>query len=451
MNVHTALLLACAVMPALPIAWLRRPALIRALPRLGLLAALVALGAAPLALAGLHVQAGGMVAALAVCLGASDVVTRLKKHLREEAKALPAGVARIIRALQRSIWLCRVTLVFAGLAFLAVPSRGMATTLAEMAAMLAIAGAAALIALWGFGVRQALSDRIHGAEINRLLAWADKEGARDLIHVPDGDPVTLTKIDALVRQLGKQGIKAALVCRGRKAYGKLRGKTGCSILVRTAKDLDDLLTPPFLRCLHLDVGTNSTHMVGLRTLQHVMVDREGRLNGAQAVPKDMRMFDEIRLQEDWTAALSGDAGRYGIALSRITPEMAPPVLPALPIGGVACAGLIIPTPSSGENDLSSLAAAFDVAAALRRKCGSLHLVVALEQGTADGRRLLERTLRPSLGAELTILDTPIDVLNAAPVLIWTPVLDHLLPSFAKRAILRAEEDLASIDFPAAAA
>lgn len=454
MNGMTALLVALAMVPAIPLGRLRKLRLVGLMPHRALGAILSVAGAAPLAITGQPLLATLLLACFLACYGAGEAITRIGAHLRGEARILPTCVSRIVGARQRSVWLCRVAMVLLGLGCLLAGPENPASTVAAVAAAVAMATIAAIgisLAFGAFRKRQTMSDSIHAAEIERLLCWADKEGVRDLIHVPDGDAATIRKVEALLHQLQKQGNKAALICRGRKAFGKLRGKHTASWLVRTAQDLDDILVPPFQRCIHLDIGTNSTHVVGLRKLRQVLVDQGGRLDGAQEVPKDLRMFDEIRLRKDWGSGFAHDAQLYGISLQKIDPEKSLPVLPALPIGPTLCAGILVPAGPSGEDDFSSLAPAFELATALRRKCGRGRLIIGFEAGSAASRKLMAEWLTPSFGADLHIASSPTAVINAAPYLIWTPALDRVLPTFAKRVILRDIEDLATVDFQVEAA
>lgn len=425
--------------------WLKRFRPFRLLPQrlFGPLFALA--GAAPLAISGRPVMAAFMLAGFVACYAASDSIARIGSYLRGEAKTFPASVTRILSGRQRSVWLCRVALALVSVAVLLVPAMN---PILAATPVIAITATAIFLAYRTFGKRQALSDRIHDAEINRLLAWAHKEGVRDLIHVPDGEVATIKKIEALLLLMKKKGVKVGLICRGRKAYAKIRGKNSTSWLVRTAQDLDDFAMLPFLRCIHLDIGTNSTHLIGLRKLRQLLVDPAGRLNDAQQVPKECRMFDEIWLVNDPSDQFAENAQGYGITLENIMPKKTAPVLPSLPFGKRACAGIIVPATSSGEDDMSSLASAFEVATAFRKRCGNDSLlIIGFESGSATASKMMSEWLSVSFGKSVKIMTSTTTVLNTAPYLIWTPAAERVLPSFAKRAILKNQEDVDSIDVP----
>ena len=425
--------------------WLKRFRPFRLLPQrfFGPLFALA--GAAPLAISGRPVMAAFMLAGIVACYAASDSITRIGSYLRGEAKTFPASVTRILSGRQRSVWLCRVALALVGVAVLLVPE---ANPILALIPMIAVTATAIFLASRTFRKRQVLSDRIHDAEINRLLAWAHKEGVRDLIHVPDGDVATIKKVEALLVLMKKKGVKAALICRGRKAYAKIRGKNATSWLVRTAQDLDDFAMLPFLRCIHLDIGTNSTHLIGLRKLRQVLVDPAGRLNDVHLVPKEYRMFDEIWLLKNPSEAFAENAQGYGITLENILPKKMAPILPSLPFGKRQCAGIIVPATRSGEDDMSSLASAFEIATAFRKRCGDESLlIIGFESGSATASKMMSEWLSVSFGKSVRIVTSTTTVLNTAPYLIWTPAVERVLPTFAKRAILASHEDVDAIDVP----
>lgn len=448
MNVLPLLLLAPCLLPALPLKRFKALPLVKKLPKPWPETALVIAGSLSVALAGMTGLALTIAAGLVATLGAGEAVTRIHAHLRGEVKTVPASVSKPLALRQRALWIARVTIsLLAGACLLGLALGRDVSALALGPAIL-IALASAYVGRDSARRMTEWSDRIHGAELDRLFAWADKNGVTSIVHVPDGEPATVKAIEALIKELAAEGVKAALICRGRTAYAKMRVKNEGAWLVRAIPDLDDYAVPPFLRCFHVNRGSNGCHIISLLNMRHILVDLNGVLSGLGALPKTFRMFDEIRTGACIAPELHDDAGRYGITLQRRASVKPPLIMPSVPRGPTPCFGLVVPSDATGQIDLGSLNEAFEIVSAIVKACGSdFRLILGFEAASAAVMKSVTGWLMPSLGSVMQPVQSSSDVLNSTSALIWTPAIDRLLPRDAKRDIIRAPQDLGQFTFP----
>ncbi|MFG6080418.1 hypothetical protein ACEUZ9_000975 [Paracoccus litorisediminis] len=333
--------LAPIALPALPLGKLSGLRRRLSLSKAGLAASLSAISAAPF----LAVPDGrGVASAFAVfagisfSYGASHALQVIRGHLAEEAIGLPSPVDRELAREARLVWLARGGIVAAAAA---AWTGALTPNCAVLPALplLAFCGHLAWRSSQKMRVR---SERIHAAEIARFTAWADRPGTSVLVHVPDAKSATIASCQRLIDVLKAQGYAVAAICRGRKTFSSMAKTHAESWLVRNTQDLDHFSVAPIAACFHLPLGTNGSHMVSLRKLRQVLVDIDGTIPSSGALPKEARMFDEIRLVSRAGERLRSDAAEYGINITMISPAPVPAILPVIPRGTLPGFGLIIP-------------------------------------------------------------------------------------------------------------
>lgn len=448
MNILNLVLLAPCLLPAIPLKRLRALPILKILPKPVPEIVVSILGGVPLALVGTPWLALVAVTGLAATFFSGEAVGRVLSYLRGEAKVVPAAVSKPLEARQRGIWIGRVAIALLTAASLLCLTFGLDITPFIAGPIVFIALGSSWLASDSVSRRQQWSDRIHATELERLLSWAHKTGSTALIHVPDGDAATLKALAALRKELAAEGVKPALICRGRKAYAKFRTTTTEAWLCRTVRDLDDYAAPPFMRCYHMNRGTNGSHIIALLRVRHTLVDLEHVLPGLSTLPKPWRMFDEILADAGISPELREDAARYGITIRQKASVKPPMIMPSLPLGLKPCFGLVVPADAAGHVELAGLEPAFEVLTNLYKAYpDGFRVLLAFEAASAATMKSVKSWLSHSIGDVLHSAKTAQDALNSAPVLIWTSALDRLLLPYAKRAIIRSPEDIEAHRFP----
>ncbi|WP_417599072.1 CDP-glycerol glycerophosphotransferase family protein [Pararhodobacter oceanensis] len=311
------------LLPVIPIGQMRKLKPVAKLPRPVLLLLLALIAVLPVFTlfsvgAVSPILPGVLLLGLAVSYGASHLVARITGRLRGEVgEALPSHLDRRLKGAAHIIYASRIVITLAGV-LMAIA----ALTSGEVFrwGYLLVLGLAALNAVIGYVVwqsRAALSDTVHAAEVERFLSWAEREGVTALVQVPNASGASLEALEKLMRHLNGQGEQVGIICRGRRAFSLVKRRYSASWLIRRIPDLDDYVVEPVTQCYHLLTGTNGSHMVLQRHINHVVVDLDGQLARRHQIPKHMRMYDEIRVKAEDVANLEADGKSYGVTIKAL--------------------------------------------------------------------------------------------------------------------------------------
>ncbi|GEM_PF-5834470 len=378
--------------------------------------------------------------ALAGAYGLSEAISRVARSLAGEALKTPAAVARPIKRASMGSWFIRIAIALAMIVDIAVMYGTGGASITLQLAFAAALAACVLAGLRGRTKYVELSAVQHQEELMRFVTWSLNTQTDIVIHVPDGSAATLALLKLLLKDLAGRGLKAGLLCRGRKTFAAVSAIWRNAWLVRTSRDLDDFAVPPIKRCLHLPVGTTAAHMVSLHQLRQIMVDIGGKAVLGDTLPKQMRMYDEIWMRGAPSAALVAEAAEYGITITRLDPQ--PVFLTRVPKAEKRTFGLILPADGDVDQDLAYFETVVPAIEAAARAAGAagIRLVLAC-MGRANGQNAdaIRKALEVIFGQDNIIqADTVISVLNWAPEIFEGPWMTAYAAQAEHRRIIRLD-------------